>query len=183
MADDGVQRFVLLNRLVSQSSTRAPEEHKPPTIPGDELFGVIEKRRKEGWAIEFLGLPETEIEAEKGETARIASGKGYDFLFLRQITTEERPPWNFVTMLLEYVDASKSSFSVVHTENLTGREISGAEEERGSRSAHVVVRLPIKQYDDGAYRCAIEVGDRGGLGDRLLLRPLGECHVGKFPPP
>jgi hypothetical protein len=89
MADEGFQRFVLLNRLVSRPSTRTPEEHKPPTIPGDELFGAIEKRRNKGWAIEFLGLPETEIEAEKGEAARMASGKGYDFIFLRQIIIEE----------------------------------------------------------------------------------------------
>ena len=32
----------------------------------------------------------------------------------------------------------------------------GADEERGALSAHVVVRLPIEQYDDGSYRCAIE---------------------------
>jgi hypothetical protein len=59
--------------------------------------------------------------------------------------------------LFEFVDASKRSFSVVDMGKLTGREISGESEERGSLSAHVVVRLPIKQYDDGSYRCAIEV--------------------------
>ncbi len=156
MADAPFERFVLLNRLVSSSSTRAPEEHKPPTIAGHELFDAIEKRRQKGWAIEFLGLPETEIEAERGEAARIASGKGYDFISLRKTAFENQAPWHFVTLLLEYVDASKRSFSVVHTENLTGRDISGDEHERGSRSAHIVVRLPTKQYDDGTYRCAIE---------------------------
>jgi hypothetical protein len=45
MAGDGPQRFVLLNRLVSRSVTRAPEEHKPPMESGAELLTVIEKRR------------------------------------------------------------------------------------------------------------------------------------------
>jgi hypothetical protein len=156
MADATCQRFVLLNRLVSRSATRAPEEHKPPTIPGYELFAVIQGRHQKRWTIEFPRLPETEIQAEKGEAERIARGRGYDFISLRQITIDERPPWKVVTMLLEYVDASKRSFSVVHTTNFTGREISGVEDERGSRSAHIVVRLPTTQYDDGTYRCAIE---------------------------
>jgi hypothetical protein len=115
------------------------------------------RRRTQGWAIEFLGLSETDKEVEKGERARIENGKGHDFIFLREMKIEERPPWKFATLLLEFVDESKRSFSVVHTQKLTGREIAGAGEERGSLSAHVVVRLPIKQYDDGSYRCAIEV--------------------------
>jgi len=157
MTNEGPQRFVLLNRLVSRSATRAPEEHKPPMIPGAQLLEAIERRRSSGSAIEFLGLVETERDAEKGDKARIRSGKGHDFILLRQMKFEERSPWKFATLLLEFVDESRRSFSVVHTQNLTGREIAGADEERGSRSTHMVVRLPIKQYDDGSYRCAIEV--------------------------
>jgi hypothetical protein len=126
-------------------------------IPGSELLSAIERRRTQNLAIEFLDLPESDRDAEKGEKERIKRGKGHDFIWLRQTTFEDRPPWKYVTLLFEFVDASKRSFSVVHTENLTGREISGADEERGSLSAHVVIRLPIKQYDDGSYRCAIEV--------------------------
>jgi DNA invertase Pin-like site-specific DNA recombinase len=40
MTDDGPQRFVLLNRLVSRSVTCAPEEHKAPMVPGAELIAI-----------------------------------------------------------------------------------------------------------------------------------------------
>jgi hypothetical protein len=39
------QRIVLLNRLITRSISHAPREHKPPMIPGAELFNIIEKRR------------------------------------------------------------------------------------------------------------------------------------------
>jgi hypothetical protein len=75
---------------------------------------------------------------------------------LREIDIATRGSWRYATLLFEFVDDSKHSFSVVHTKKLEGRHISGVDDERGSISAHVVIRLPIKQYDDGTYRCAIE---------------------------
>ena len=138
MADEGPQKFVLLNRLVSRSVTRAPKEHKPPIDPGAELLSIIQKRRAQGLAVEFPGLPETDKETEKGEKARLESGKGYDLILLRDMKLEEQFPWKFVTLLFEFVDDSKRSFSVVHTQKLTGREIAGADEERGALSAHVL---------------------------------------------
>jgi hypothetical protein len=116
MADEGPQRFVLLNRLVSRSATRASEEHKPPMVPGAELLGIIDKRRAQHLAIEFPGLAEPDRETEKGERSRIARGKGHDFIWLRQMKIEEQSPWKFATLLFEFVDASKRNFSVVEGE-------------------------------------------------------------------
>src|SRR2546430_2554585 len=132
MADGGFQRFVLLNRLISRSATRASEEHKPPMASAAESLSTIEKRRAQGWAIEFPGLAEPDKETEKGEKSRIALGKGHDFIWLRQMKIEEHLPWKFATLLFEFIDASKRSFSVVDMEKLIGREISGHDEERGS---------------------------------------------------
>ena len=90
---------------------------------------------------------------------RIKRGKKdhLDFIWLRDISFHEEGQWQYATLLFEFIDQSKRSFSVVDIQELVGREISGKASERGSRSAHMVVRLPIKQYDDGSYRCAIEV--------------------------
>jgi hypothetical protein len=52
VADDEFQRFVLLNRLVSRSATRAPEAFKPPIVEGSELFTILEERNASGAAIE-----------------------------------------------------------------------------------------------------------------------------------
>jgi hypothetical protein len=157
MAEEEHQRFVLLNRIVSFSTSHAPEEHKPPMVPAAEALAIIEKRHQKNWAIEFFGLQETAKDVEKGEDDRIKRGKGYDFLWLRDIRFQDKAPWRYAILLFEFIDQSKRSFSVVDTLKLTGREISGNDAERGSRSAHVVVRVPVKQYDDGSYRCVIEV--------------------------
>ena len=161
MAEELHQRFVLLNSLVSRSTSHAPPEHKPPMVPGAESLAVIEARHKKNWAIEFFGLHETPDEYQKGDEARIKRGQKdhLDFIWLRDITFHERLPWRYVISLFEFIDQSKRSFSVVDTQKLTGREISGNASERGSRSAHVIARLPVKQYDDGSYRCAIEVAN------------------------
>jgi hypothetical protein len=165
MADEEYQRFVLLNRLVSRSTSHAPEEHRPPFLSAAEALEVIDQRRKKGWAIEYFGLHESAADSERGDDARIKRGKGHDFLWLRQLRFEEKAAWRFAILLFEFVDQSKRSFSVVDTLKLTGREISGENDERGSRSAHVVIRFPIKQYDDGSYRCAIEVAHSITRGD------------------
>src|SRR5262249_22746050 len=125
MADNnGAERLVLLNRLVSRSLSRAPDEYKPPIVPATELFGVISTRNAKGQAIEFFGLQETGKD-EETEEARIARGKGCDFIFLRQMKIEERQNWKFATLLFEFVDAHKRSFSVVDIDKLTGRDIQG----------------------------------------------------------
>jgi hypothetical protein len=169
------QRFVLLNRLVSTSSTRAPAEHKAPTIPGAELLEVLKRRKETNVAIEFLGVIDSEKDAEAGDEQRITRGAGHDFIWLREIRIVTRGNWRYATLLFEFVDQSKESFSVVDTKKLSGRQISGQEDERGSLSAHVVIRLPIKQYDDGTYRCAIEAAHsitRSQI-ERFLSRQVG----------
>jgi hypothetical protein len=83
MAGDGPQRFVL--------ATRASEEFKPPMIRGEELLSTIAARKVKGWAIEFPGLAEPDKETERGEKARIANGKGDNFIWLRQVKIEEDP--------------------------------------------------------------------------------------------
>jgi len=161
MVETPHQRFVLLNRLVSRSTSHAPPEHKPPMVPGSESLSVIDARHKKNWAIEFFGLHETQDDFEKGDDARIKRGQKdhLDFIWLRDIAFDDQSPWRYAILLFEFIDQSKRSFSVVDTQKLTGREISGNASERGSRSAHVVVRLPVRQYDDGSYRCAIEVAN------------------------
>src|SRR6266404_6991308 len=52
VAEDEFQRFVLLNRFVSRSATRAPEVFKPPIVEGSELFPILEERNASGAAIE-----------------------------------------------------------------------------------------------------------------------------------
>src|SRR6185437_12432839 len=58
----------------------------------------------------------------------------------------------------EFVDWNKRSFSVVNTQTFSGRDIQGEDDERGGTTAHVVVRIPKDgDFEDGKYRCAIEV--------------------------
>jgi hypothetical protein len=157
MADEEVQqRLVLLNRLVSVSTTRATEDNKPPMFTGREALELIQRRKEKNWAIEYFGLHETAGSLSK-EDERIKSGKGHDFIWLREIKFQDKAQWRFAVMLFEFIDQSKVSFSVVDTVSLEGNEIRGKKNDRGARSAHVVVRLPIKQYDDRSYRCVIEV--------------------------
>ena len=156
MSAEEYQRFVMLNRLASKSVSRAPEEHKPPLIEGHEAFKMLKERQESGAAIEFFGAGETGRDAEETDADRIKRSEGHDFVWLRQITIVDRGAHRYVTMLLEFVDQSKTSFSVVDTSNLKGRDITGGKNERGGVSCHVLVRLPIKQHDDGVYRCAIE---------------------------
>jgi len=142
--------------MVSQSSSRAPDAFPPPLVSGADLLDIISKRREKGVAFEFPGLPAPTAEEKLDEKKRIQSGKGHDFMWLRQMRVQEGDLWRYAILLFEYVDQSRRGFAVVDTEELTGREISGDENERGGVSSHVVVRLPIKQYDDASYRCAIE---------------------------
>jgi hypothetical protein len=151
------QRFVLLNRLLSKSIAKAPEEHRPASMKGEALLQTIAKRRTHGVAIEFLGMRETERDSERSEEDRIEAGHGYNFVSLRQIKFEESDTRKYAILLFELVDQDRRSFSVVNTRTHAGREISGEDDERGGISAHMVVRLPKGGFDDGSYRCTIEV--------------------------
>lgn len=156
MTTEENQKYVLLNRLVSRATSRAPDDCKPPMTTANEALAVISARMAKKWAIEFPTVPDRDRDEGETEDQRIARCKGNNFIWLRQMQYIRKPPWEFCVLLFEYVDASKASFSVVDIDQLTGREISGRDNERGSVSAHVVIRLPIKQYDDGSYRCGIE---------------------------
>lgn len=173
--DDGFKRIVLLNSLVSRSVARASAEHKPPIMSGTELLDIIEKRRAKGLAIEYIGLANTDQEDDKDEAKRAKRGIGHDFLLLRQMRTVDGGEHRYAHLLFEFVDQSKRSFSVVDVLKLTGREISAEADERGCVSAHIIVRLPAKEsYQDGSYRCAIEVAPKITRGEveRFLCRQL-----------
>lgn len=153
MTDETHERLVLLNRLVSRSSTRAPQEHKPPIHSAPELLKILQGRQTANIAIEFFGAPDEEVEAE-----RIKAGLNHNFIRLAKSKIVKRGDRSYAILLIEYVDQAQRSFPVVHTVNFTGREISGDDAERGASTAHVVVRLPKDgELDDGNYRCVIEV--------------------------
>ncbi len=165
------QRFVLLNRLVSRSSTRARQEHHLPTHGAEELLRLVEARLQAGLAVEFLNCVD-----HRDETVRIANGQGHDFIRMRQIAFSEGERARYATLLIEHVDSRVRSFPVVHTVTYRGRELAGDDEERGASASHLVVRLPLSgAYDDGAYRCAIEAVPGGvtrGLIETSLCRQL-----------
>jgi hypothetical protein len=152
VADADFQRIILLNRLVSTTVSRAPEEHKSPIHGGWELLHLIDKRRAKKWAIEYINSLD-----DDDEDARAKKGQGHNFLRLRHCRFEEIHGFRYAILLFEFVDQGVTSFPVVHTSTFTGREIAGDDEERGATAAHVVIRMPGAQgYDDGNYRCAFE---------------------------
>lgn len=147
------QRIVLLTRLISRSISHAPREHKPPIIAGAELFDIVGKRQKRGFAVEFLGADD-----DKDDTTRLKKGAGHDCFRLSQFRIDREGGARFVVMLFEFIDDTQKSFPLVDLETFAGREISGKDLERGACSAHVVVRLPDNGgFDDGNYRCAFEM--------------------------
>jgi len=77
----GFQRIVLLNHLVSRSTSHAPQEFKPPVHTGAELLEVIQRRRTKKWAIEYFG---TERDDAEDEDARVSQGIGHNFIRLSQ---------------------------------------------------------------------------------------------------
>lgn len=152
MAESDFQRIVLLNRLVSRSLSRAPEEHKPPIHGALELLQLIDKRRAKKWAIEYINALD-----DDDEQVRAQNGVGHNFLRLRHCRFEEKNGFRYAILLFEFIDQGVTSFPVVHTATFTGREIAGEDEERGATAAHFVIRMPGKDgYDDGSYRCALE---------------------------
>jgi hypothetical protein len=150
------QRFILLNRLISISKTRA-RLYSATTHAAAELFEIIDKRRKQKVGIEFEGLGKGEDHID--DDVRMVHGKGYNFLRLRQMKWEGRADdTRYVTFLFEHINQDLRRFPVVHTTTFEGREIEGDAEERGATAAHIVVRLPPEsELNLGNYRCAIEV--------------------------
>jgi hypothetical protein len=150
------QRFVLLNRLISVSKTRA-RLYEAPTHGAAELLAIIDNRRGRKVAIEFEDLKVSEDHIDEG--IRLEQGKGHNFLRLRQMQWEGRPDEiRYVTLLLEHIDQDLRRFPVVHTTTFEGREIEGEADERGATAAHIVVRLPPESaLNLGNYRCVIEV--------------------------
>lgn len=153
MSVESYERIILLNRLVSRSQTRAPAEHKPPTHSGEELFEILTKRVKDNICIEFFDA-ENDDDDDK---VRIAANHGKNFIRVARLSKFENDSWSYVTLLLDFIDNSVKSFPVVDIVKYEGRDLAGGENERGSFSAHMVIRLPKGGgYDDGSYRCAIE---------------------------
>ena len=155
------QRIVLLNTMIARSTTRA-RDHHAPTVGALECLDILEQRRKKKWAVEFFGLDEKAIGDENTspadfEAVRIKKGEGLDCVRLRHLRIEKAKKHTYATLLVETIDVNAKSFPVVHVETFNGREISGESKERGATTAHLVVRIPAEgDYDDGAYRCAIE---------------------------
>jgi hypothetical protein len=172
------QRTVLLNTLVSRSSTRAREE-KPPIHSARELLEILQARAAKNYAIEFLG--KTDIEDDE---ARVASGLEYNFIRISKISFEGDSTNRYAVLLIEHVDQMQKGFPVVNMQTFEGREIEAEELERGACSIHVVIKLPDDgAYDDGSYRCAIETVPAGisrNLIEILLCRQLR--RAGKVTP-
>jgi hypothetical protein len=165
MAQVEYQRLVLLNRMVSRSASRAPQEHHPPVHSALELMLILEKRRAAGIAIEYLGSTD-----DKDEEIRASKGEGHDLLRLSRAHFEQGSDARYITLLIEHIDQRVTSFPVVHTKTFDGRDISGDEDERGASSVHVVIRLPKEgAYDDGNYRCAIESMSSGVTRKQIEL--------------
>lgn len=145
------QRIVLLNWLLSRSVTRAPQEYTPPTHGIDELLDFLEHRWRSGIAYEYIGAL---AEIEEDQENSIPDG---NVIRLRQIKRSQDQFYHYATLLFEYIDDHAKSFPVVSKKTFTGREISGAVEERGAASAHLAIRWGKDRIADrGQYRCAIE---------------------------
>lgn len=146
------QRIILLNTLLSRSTTRVRNQIAPAER-GIDLLKVLEARRTKKWAVEYFGADE-----EDDEEKRIEAGKGHDYIRLCHLRFEETKDYDYVTGLVEFMDASISKFAVVDYETFKGHEISGEKSsERGATAAHIVVRLPKDHlHDSGEYRCAVE---------------------------
>jgi hypothetical protein len=150
MSSDG-DRFVLLNYLVSRSSTRA-RRVAAPTHSARELLDVLSARCDRNWTVEFIGGQD-----ERDEATRISVNEGFNFIRLKKLRFDESNGHHYACLLFQYVDVAKSSFQVVNIRTFEGRQISGGQDERGGVYAHLVVRLPNPgEFDDGMYRCVLE---------------------------
>lgn len=150
------EQTVLLNHLLTQSITQAPEDTTPPTHGIEELFSYIKSRSKSGVAIEFFGDFPDDLESDK-DRIEYGKSKKYDFIRIKDANIEEVNGRRYIVMLIHHIDQKNRSFPVVNLDTYEGREITAEENERGVTSAHVVISLPSEgDVDDAKYRCAIE---------------------------
>ncbi len=149
-------RYAFLNRLVSRSISRGPEEHKPPIHSIVEALEVLEQRlssryQSNTWA--YLKIKSTSMTTPRGFRLPNLSIP-YDWHNSSELLVV---PTSTPLSFWKHVDQAARSFPVVDVGTFKGRKISGERNERGSCSCHVVVRLPVSgEYDDGSYRCVIE---------------------------
>ncbi len=162
MPDDAFKRYVLLNHMVSRSVSRARTGASPPTFGASTLLDLLEKRRLKGWAVEHpRGKP------QENDVNRLQINEGLDAIRLSDALFDDDGAFAYVSLLVEHVKASATAFPVVHQGTFAGRELSGAEKERGAAAAHLVVRIPMAgAYDDGKCRCVIEAVP--GVSRRLI---------------
>jgi hypothetical protein len=160
MADDSNkqhQRIILLNTLVSRSTTHA-RSHTPPTDRGGDLLQILEDRRSKGWALEYCGKIKDVETDEDDDLKRIKAGQGHDYIRLCKLTFLESGDFEYATGLVEYLDTTVSKFAVVDYQTFEGHELTGKQRERGAVTAHFMARMPKESvHDDGKYRCVIEV--------------------------
>ncbi|KTR04989.1 hypothetical protein NS365_13230 [Aureimonas ureilytica] len=179
-------RLVFLNHMISSSRSRAAQEHKPPLHSADELLRFLERRVQQGFAIEFF---DAERNDSNDDAERVKDGVGSDFIRLKKITFTEVNSRRYATLLFDAVDQAIRSMPVLHVVSMKGRDIAGDEHERGSFSAHVVVRLPSgDDRDDGTYRCVVE--SVAGISRRTIgtffrrqLRRVAKLNGFEFPIP
>lgn len=142
-----IARSVILNRVLNRSITQA-KGRRPPFHAGEDLLDRIAHMAARGQGFEnFSG--DDEIDDDN----RVAAGS-----FIRASKIQKDVSDDLIyTFLIEFVNDSLKSFSVVDIETFEGREITAQPRERGSFSTHVVMRLPKPGDKDLAeYRCAIE---------------------------
>ncbi|MCH4560340.1 hypothetical protein [Mesorhizobium jarvisii] len=117
------------------------------------MFEIIKKRVTDGVCIEFFDA-ENDDDDDK---VRVASNHNKNFIRAARLERFEEGSWIYVSLLIDYVDHEVKTFPVVDVVKYEGRDLTGSENERGSFSAHMVIRLPKEGlHDDGNYRCAIE---------------------------
>lgn len=168
MAADEHQRIVLLNRLISKSTTKAPQGNQPHVHSARELLEIVDARRKTDGAVEYLGLTDAETEDP-------VKRAGADRIRLKAFSRTDMAHATDYTLLIEYIDQAVRGMTVVHLDTFNGRELTGEQEERGAYTAHVVVRVPAAaRRDDASYRCVVEAGTSVTRRDieSLLCRQL-----------
>jgi hypothetical protein len=154
MANEKHSRLVLLNYMISDATTKAPQEHKAPLHNAEELFAYLEQRISQGVALEVF---DSERSDDDDENVRIAASRDHNFIRLKKLKLLSHDDARYAVMLIETVDHKIRTMPVLDVVNFTGRDIAGEENERGTSSAHVAVRLPnMDSYDDGRYRCVVE---------------------------
>lgn len=151
---DAYSRLALLNYVLADAKTRAKSEHKAPLHSAEDMFRMLETRLQQGVAIEIFDSDRAD---DEDEAVRIAGSANHDFIRLKKLQFLQKNDRQYVVMLVEAVDHTIKSMPVIHVINMNGRDLTGDENERGSSSAHVILRMPsLGQYDDGKYRCVIE---------------------------